>query len=148
MMGHQVFTAYDIAQAREYLDDANNHVHVVIADHRLPDGLGIDFVIGLRPQIPDAYFAIVSGVLTERDMARLEIEEIPYFHKPLLYRKVIDEVCKEVLKTRPVGQNGDPCAEPGSGATEGEAGVGQPRGGGNGTDSKVPLWKRIFGGKK
>jgi DNA-binding response OmpR family regulator len=102
LLGHEVITAYDIAEAREVLADRSQHVHIVIADHRLPDGLGIDFVVDLREQVPEAVFTIVSGCLTDRDVDRLENLGIPYFMKPLLYSKVVADICKEMLNKRPV----------------------------------------------
>lgn len=92
LKGYTVFPAYDIAEARAVLDDSERPVHFVIADHRLPDGMGIQFVIELKETLPRCKCAVVSGCLTDRDIEQLVEHTIPYYHKPLLYGKVIDEL--------------------------------------------------------
>ncbi|MGZ0654042.1 hypothetical protein ACWPKO_01070 [Coraliomargarita sp. W4R53] len=92
LRGYTVFPAYDIAEAQAILDDPECSVHFVITDHRLPDGLGIQFVIDMRESFPRSKCAVVSGCLTSRDIEKLEAHKIPYYHKPLLYGKVIDDL--------------------------------------------------------
>ncbi|MCC5839445.1 MAG: response regulator [Opitutales bacterium] len=88
-MGHEVFEAPDLETARIYLNDPTLKFHLIIADHRLPDGFGIDFLIHqtkVSPQIPSV---IVSGCLTAADAALLTRMGIPYFRKPVLYSHVV-----------------------------------------------------------
>jgi len=92
LRGYTVFPAYDIAEAQAVLDDPERSVHFVITDHRLPDGLGIQFVIDMRESFPRSKCAVVSGCLTSQDIEKLEAHKIPYYHKPLLYGKVIDDL--------------------------------------------------------
>jgi DNA-binding NtrC family response regulator len=90
--GYTVFPAFNVEEARAILDDPKNKVHYVIADHRLPGMTGIDFLIELTERICPSRFAIVSGCLTDADIERLKKHQIAYYHKPLLYGKVIDEL--------------------------------------------------------
>lgn len=92
LKGYTVFPAYDIEAAQAILDDPEKTVHFIITDHRLPDGLGIKFLIGMKESFPLCKCAVVSGCLSDRDIEEMEAYEIPYFRKPLLYGKVIDEL--------------------------------------------------------
>ena len=92
LKGYTVFLAYDIAEALAILDDSKRPVHFVITDHSLPDGLGIPLVINLKTSMPHCKCAVVSGCLTDADIEELKGHGIPYFLKPLLYVKVIDEL--------------------------------------------------------
>lgn len=92
LKGYTVIPAKDLAEARAVLDDPDQRVDFLITDHRLPDGLGIQFLIDLKESFPRSKCAVVSGCLTDRDIVKLEALEIPYFRKPLLYAKVIDEL--------------------------------------------------------
>ena len=100
--GHQVTPVYDIAEARDALGNPEQKFQVVIADHQLPDGFGIHFVESIRDQYPHCAFAIVSGCLVTEDVDRLERAKIPYFRKPLLYAKVLDEVRRLHCMNAPV----------------------------------------------
>ncbi|HAV13166.1 MAG TPA: hypothetical protein DCX06_06720 [Opitutae bacterium] len=93
-LGHVVFPALDIAEAREVLHDPSKNIQMVITDHRLPDGRGIQFAVELKKTYPQARLAIVSGCLTDSDIAELEAHELLYFRKPLLYGKVVETVRK------------------------------------------------------
>ena len=64
-LGHTVYPAVDIAEAREILSDEKKNIQMVITDHRLPDGLGIQFAIEIKETYPNAKSAIVSGCLTD-----------------------------------------------------------------------------------
>jgi len=52
LLGYTVFSAHDLAGAQAVLDDAQCAVHYIITDHRLPDGLGIQFVLDLKESFP------------------------------------------------------------------------------------------------
>lgn len=92
LKGYTVFPAYDLAEAKVVLEDPERQIHYVIADHRLPDGMGIEFVSKLKETSPRCKCAVVSGCLSEQDIQKLVERKIPYYHKPLLYGKVIDEL--------------------------------------------------------
>lgn len=146
MLGHVVFTAFDLAEARALIEDKTRQMHMVIADHRLPDGLGIDFVIELRKELPSAACAIVSGCLSDEDVDRLDANEIVYFRKPLLYRKVVDQVQKDFLLKKPVAQVEEASAvEPVDVVEELPKVEREPEAP---VQKKVGLWARIFGKEK
>jgi len=91
---HCIFPAATIAEARKILEDKSNAVNLVITDHRLPDGLGIQFAIEIQKTYPATKSAIVSGCLIPDDIAELEAHGLLYFHKPLLYAKVVESIRK------------------------------------------------------
>lgn len=91
---HCIFPAATIAEARKILEDESNAVNLVITDHRLPDGLGIQFAIEIQKTYPSTKSAIVSGCLIPEDIAELEAHGLHYFHKPLLYTKVVESIRK------------------------------------------------------
>lgn len=90
--GHTVYPAADIAHARSILSDESKNVQIVITDHRLPDGLGIKFAIEIKSTHPNAKSAIISGCLTDENIAEIESHGLLYFHKPLLYGKVVENI--------------------------------------------------------
>jgi DNA-binding NtrC family response regulator len=88
-MGHQVSSVLGIEEARRFMDDHPDTTDLIIADHRLPDGQGVKFVIEARKVSPRLKVAIVSGCLNDDDIALLQQERIHYFHKPLIYSTVL-----------------------------------------------------------
>lgn len=92
LKGYTVFPAYNIEEAQAILDDPEKIIHFIITDHRLPDGLGIQFLLEMKESFPMRKCAVVSACLTDADIEHMEEHDIPYFHKPLLYAKVIDEL--------------------------------------------------------
>jgi DNA-binding NtrC family response regulator len=88
-MGHQVNSMLGIEEARRYMDDHPDTTDLIIADHRLPDGQGVKFVIEARRANPRLKVAVVSGCLNDDDIALLQQERIHYFNKPLLYSTVL-----------------------------------------------------------
>lgn len=102
--GHKVHPVYDIAEAREALANPDQKYQMVIADHQLPDGKGIHFVEEVRDAHPHCSFAIVSGCLLSEDVERLERLKIPYFRKPLIYSKVLDQLRRMHTINAPVQQ--------------------------------------------
>ena len=88
-MGHKVHSMLGIEQARRFMEEHPDSIDLIIADHRLPDGQGIKFVIGARRDNPRLKVAVVSGCLNEDDIALLQQEQIHYFTKPLLYSTVL-----------------------------------------------------------
>ena len=89
MVGHDVTTAENLAQARDLLYGGTRKFHLVISDHRLPDGKGIEFVLEARQKLPEVQTTIVSGCLTDEDKMLLDTAGIKYFVKPLLFANVI-----------------------------------------------------------
>lgn len=88
-MGHQVNSMLGIEDARRFMEDHPDAIDLIIADHRLPDGQGVKFVIDARRANPRIKVAVVSGCLTDDDIALLQQERIHYFNKPLLYSTVL-----------------------------------------------------------
>ena len=97
LRGYTVYPAADIATAREVMLNPSTPVHLILADYNLSDGFGIDFVIEMKAQFPESLYAIVSGCLTDKNVSYLEEQGIPYFRKPLLYGKVVEELRRDHL---------------------------------------------------
>lgn len=89
VMGHQVHSMLGIEQSRRYMEEHPDSIDLIIADHRLPDGQGVKFVIEARKANSRLKVVVVSGCLTADDIALLEQEQIHYFTKPLLYSTVL-----------------------------------------------------------
>ena len=94
---YTVYPVSNLTDARAIMNNPAMPVHLVLADHRLPDGQGVQFVIEMKEQFPKCQYVIVSGCLTTEDMEQLDEDEIPYFHKPLLYGKVVEEFRRKHL---------------------------------------------------
>lgn len=88
-MGHKVLTVTGVQGALEALKDEKNDIGLMIADHRLPDGWGVALVLESRIKYPRLKVAVVSGVLTPENVDLLEEYNIPYWHKPVIYSKVL-----------------------------------------------------------
>ncbi len=114
LKGYKVFPAYDLAEAQAILDDPAHSIDFLITDHRLSDGMGIQFVIEMKESFPKCKCAVVSGCLTSTDVDNLVEHEIPYYHKPLLYGKVIDELRRMHGAQAPEHVEPEPESEPGS----------------------------------
>ena len=99
--GCKVTPAYDLAEARELLE-SGQPFQLVIADHRLPDGLGVQFVAEMKVAFPAIRFVVVSGCLSDEDVARLAELDIPAHRKPLLYSKIVDALRRELAMRAPV----------------------------------------------
>lgn len=101
-LGHSVYPALDLAEAREIVEANWQSIHLIMADHRLPDGRGIDFLMEVKQLYPRIKLAVVSGCLTPADEETLRLAEIPFFTKPLLYRQVIKKLREHyMIATRP-----------------------------------------------
>ena len=94
LMGHSVHSVTRIEDAKAYFEQNAEKIDLIIADHRLPDGHGIDFVIEAKKAHPKLKVSIVSGCLVDRNIQSLEQAGIPYFAKPLLYSSVLRELTK------------------------------------------------------
>lgn len=99
--GHTVYPVSNLVIARDVMEKPTMLVDLVIADHSLPDGQGIHFVVDMKAQFPKCLYAIVSGCLTEQDMHILKTQQIPYYSKPLLYGKVVEELRRKHLMQAP-----------------------------------------------
>ena len=100
--GNTVRPVFDLVSARAVLADPEAKIQLVIADHQLPDGLGIPFVIKMKMVYPQCFFIVVSGLLTSQDMERLDEAGITYYQKPLLYGKIVDEYRRAHAQRTPV----------------------------------------------
>mgnify|MGYP000040971335 FL=1 len=96
-----VYPASNLVDARAIMENPAMLVHLVVADHRLTDGQGIEFVIEMKAIFPDCMYTIVSGCLTDSDVSKLDENEISYHHKPLLYGKIAEEFRREHLMKAP-----------------------------------------------
>lgn len=114
-LGHEVFEAPSLQVARAYLDDPSIKIHLIIADHRLPDGYGIDFLIEQAESAMPIPAVVVSGCLTPADIAVLNRVGIPFFRKPVLYSYVV----RKFRQTPPVSE--DSRSEGGDGEEDGVA---------------------------
>ncbi len=106
-LGHEVFSVYSVWEARKIYDRHKGELDVIIADHRLPDGLGIAFLEVLREagcQIPSA---VVSGCLTLSEQAGLQKVGIPFYPKPVLYSDVIRDVQRRLATAATTRANED-----------------------------------------
>ena len=86
-MGHQVEVVSGVEDALKAL--VNNTPHLMIADHRLPDGWGVALCLECRVKHPRVKVAVVSGCLTPENMEMLKEYRIPYWVKPVLYSTVL-----------------------------------------------------------
>lgn len=112
LKGYTVFPAYDIQEAQAILNDPKTTIHFIITDHRLPDGLGIQFLLDIKETFPICKCAVVSGCLTDGDIEEMESHEIPYYRKPLLYAKVIDELRRSFAAQAPEHEEPEEPEEP------------------------------------
>ncbi len=135
--GCQVTPAYDLAQARELLESGQKF-RLVIADHRLPDGLGIQFVAEMKELYPKVQFVVVSGCLSDEDVVKLDEIQIPSYRKPLLYSKIVDKLRRDLVMNAPVAE---PTPPPETEAA-GEAPASEPEAE---SETPEPKRKKFFG---
>lgn len=95
---HEVFGAVDLEEAQAIMDNPDLEIHAVIADHRLPDGFGVDFVIDNQEKYPHLSYVVVSACVSSENLERLKAKKIRFFPKPLLYRKVLDFLKADRMK--------------------------------------------------
>ncbi|MCC5807708.1 MAG: response regulator [Opitutales bacterium] len=88
-LGNTVKTVCNLEEAARFLENPEARLDLIIADHRLPDGEGIDFIIERVRAGCTIPTVVVSGCLTVADVAVLEREDIPYFRKPVIYSEVV-----------------------------------------------------------
>lgn len=101
-LGHQVTAVHSLDEANRYLEDDATNPDLVIADHALPDGKGIEYLLHLRELFPDRDYVIASGLLSEVEMQLLNEEQLTYFRKPFLYKKVLDELKRKKIAGKAV----------------------------------------------
>lgn len=99
--GHDVISAASVRAAEEIISDPANRIDILVADHRLPDGRGIAFCIGVQARYPRITVGVVSARLNQDDRALLEIHQIPYWSKPVLYSKVMEQLVQSRLAPPP-----------------------------------------------
>jgi len=102
LKGHKVYPARELAESRAILTDESIRIDLIISDHRLPDGLGIQFLLEIREQFPGCKCVIVSGCLTPKDIETLNEQKIPYYQKPLLYNRVLEDMRNKPSASAPV----------------------------------------------
>jgi DNA-binding NtrC family response regulator len=109
-MGHKVLCVTGVQEALKALADEKNDLGLMISDHRLPDGWGVALVLECRVKYPRLKVAVVSGVLTPENVELLEEYNIPYWHKPVIYSKVL----RTLLRPPPPPVRKDNTIEPDS----------------------------------
>jgi DNA-binding response OmpR family regulator len=90
--GHRVFPAYDIAQAKAFLEDETVEIDILMADQMVPDGNGSLFAIEAKESRPDLKVVVVSGQLSSDDIALLDAREVEHFSKPVTYSDIVEQV--------------------------------------------------------
>jgi len=90
-IGHEVWSAFNLEDAADILEQLEFAVDLIIADKRLPDGESTEFILEVREKLPNAKIAMVSGYLTGDEREILEKENIRCYDKPLLYSKVVKD---------------------------------------------------------
>ncbi len=88
-LGNTVHTVSNLEEAARFLEKPEDALDLIIADHRLPDGEGIDFIVERVRAGCTIPTVVVSGCLTVADAAVLEREDIPYYRKPVIYSEVV-----------------------------------------------------------
>ncbi len=88
-LGNTVYTVSNLEEATRFLEEPEDALDLIIADHRLPDGRGIDFIIERVRDGCTIPTVVVSGCLTVADVAVLERAGIPYYRKPVIYSEVV-----------------------------------------------------------
>lgn len=95
-LGHEVITAHNLRDAYLRYTEHKETLDLIIADHRLPDGPGVDFILDISYTEDQAKLAIVSGCLTGTDRRLLDERGIPFYMKPVLYSKVANDFSKKI----------------------------------------------------
>ncbi|GHB92545.1 hypothetical protein [Cerasicoccus arenae] len=113
-LGHTIYPALDLSEARDIVDELWQTLHLIIADHRLPDGRGIDYLLEVKQLYPSIKLAVVSGCLSPDDENTLRNAKIPFFTKPLLYRQVMQKLREHYMITAqpPFKRQGSPPTPP------------------------------------
>ena len=58
---HQIFSATDGQEAKEFLDEAGEHIDMIICDWRMPRMTGYELLQEIRPDYPDLAFIMVTA---------------------------------------------------------------------------------------
>jgi DNA-binding NtrC family response regulator len=88
----RTLVAADLAEARALL--AANPVEIVVSDHRLPDGLGLDFLTDLHRQKPEIVGVLMTGY-SEEGLAIAAVNSgaiFRYLKKPFAAALVVQTV--------------------------------------------------------
>ena len=93
--GHTVFPAFDIAHAKEILEDESVNIDILIADQKVPDGNGALFAIDIKGQPAGIKVVVVSGQLSSADVENLEEQGVDYYHKPSLYSDIVQAMIQK-----------------------------------------------------
>jgi two-component system OmpR family response regulator len=100
-LGHTVDTVSGVEEALAQLEANHSRLHLLIADHRLPDGWGIALCLQTMIKYPSMKVAVVSGCLSPDDVATLEAYKVPFFRKPILYSTVIKAIMANSMPKSP-----------------------------------------------
>lgn len=93
--GHTVFPAFDIAQAKQMIEDESLHIDILIADQKVPDGNGALFAADIKREPLGIKVVVVSGQLNSDDVQHLESQGVDYYHKPSLYSDIVQAMIQK-----------------------------------------------------
>lgn len=103
---HTVFTASTIAEARSLLEDENNRIQLMVADHNMVDesgsAVGLNYILEARASHPEIYVCVLAHQFTRSEANQMEMSGIEYFQKPVLLEKIVRHfLCRPLPKTAP-----------------------------------------------
>lgn len=106
-MGYLVWPTYSVGEALECFTQHRDRIGILIADNKLPDGLGMILARDLLSRKPTMSAGIVSGMFTPEEIGFMDEERLSYFTKPVLYTQVIRTLGLPGLRRRPIGYQPD-----------------------------------------
>ncbi len=101
----ELHTAYSASKAMDYIDKMNNEIRIIISDHRMPGGNGIDFLQTISDKYPDIITILLTGHAGVSDINRIVNAGVyAFIEKPWEKEKLLGIVEKgyelAVLKQR------------------------------------------------
>ncbi|UVI27604.1 response regulator transcription factor [Paenibacillus spongiae] len=103
--GFQVLSAYNLAAAKEWLD--NHEIHLILLDVQLPDGNGFDFCSMVR-QNGDTPIIFLTASDQEFDIVRgLDLGGDDYITKPFRLREFLSRVHAVLRRRHPISRDKD-----------------------------------------
>lgn len=93
--GHTVFPAFDIAHAKQIIEDDSIQIDILIADQKVPDGNGALFAVDIKGEPLGIKVVVVSGQLNSDDVENLEAQGVDYYHKPSLYSDIVEAMIRK-----------------------------------------------------
>jgi DNA-binding NtrC family response regulator len=101
--GHKVLTAGGLAAARAVWQSECENIDLVLVDHLLPDGSGLEFAQQVLNERHDTGVILMSGAPPEPDPASTLWAQIKILEKPFTIARLYGLVSASLLKFAPVG---------------------------------------------